>query len=332
MLLLILGLVGFIVGMVNYFVPPIEHPITASPLDTRLLPFSPSDCGDLTVELLDPSNSSQIQVDLYLLSRKPDTDLGAIIHELGYFDLNSYQTTELYYHYYLVSRSSIQIKIAFDDKEAIKDGISLILYVSQSNEEYHCYFTGQVLDCTMTINIEKDSLYDVTLKFSGTSPAVVGRIEIIINKYIYEIERTITIKHCSAPCSREINRYNEHALVTTSNVTETVTWSDKVGYKWTCSNMRSVGMWVDLVMLLGMLVMMVSIGFIVGLSVVLCIKKRTQDDETEPLISQNSSPLPNLVEPPPQYTVSASNPLLSLSNPPPYTESTDQQEEGATPK
>ena len=330
-LLLIFGLVCFIVGMSSYFAPPVEHAVDTMPLDTRIVSVDNGNCGDFSV-----STDSDISgVTLYLLYDRPTSTVPGPTYGLhSTYSLYTNDDVLTEYRVYLVAGSSYELSISVDQFSG-SENVDLQLYISLYNDDNTypesteiCNNISPYTPCSKTLEATNDGEH--YLSFSYHSQGlwyVTGEINGVLNKYNYEIHHSDIRTYCDAPCSEEI-RYGNHdsIVVTTSNVTDPDNKKDRVKYTWSCSEIRPVGAWVSFVMLVGMFLVMLSIGFIVALCVVLCIRKRTDPEDTEPLIQPyiRGSPIQSGTLPPPQYTAVSEN---SLRAPPPYTETPAPQSE-----
>ena len=321
--LLVLGIVGFIVGMTSYFSPPLNHEVTAHPLETRLVDVDLAECGELQVT----NYSELLEVNLYILYTKPVIGEGATFSDNS--TILQYTNTDPYgfaFSYYLLEGSTIDLTVHLYDANYV--WVRLYLFDEDVDDKcsdaivgpYVCSFTSEDSTCSFTnVSIPSDGNYYISLCYSSEySHYISGYYSVLVKKLVYIPEESDIRSVCTAPCSEDIFHSSDYIMMTTSNVTRNVTWVDTVDFGWMCSDIREIGIWVSFVMLLGMFFAMLSIGFIVALCVVLCIRKRTDSDETELLLpSDEHSPVTNGASPPPQYTVASEN---SLRSPPPYTE------------
>ena len=320
--MLVLGIIGFIVGMTSYFSPPLKHEVSAHPLETRLVDVNLDECGELQVT----NHTQLLDVKLYLLYSKPITARGATFSESS--TILRYTNDDPYYFaysYYLLEGSTVDLTIHLNDATHVWVGLNLFDEdaddkCSDAIVSLVCTFMSKESTCSFpSVSIPADGNYYISLcYYSEYSRQITGYSSALVNKLVYIPEESDIRSVCTAPCSEEIFHYSDYILMTTSNITRDVTWGYSVDFTWLCSDIREIGIWVSFVMLLGMFFAMLSIGFIVALCVVLCIRKRTESDETGLLLpSDEHTPVAIGASPPPQYTVASEN---SLRSPPPYTE------------
>ena len=320
--------------MGSYFAPPTVHTVDALPLETRIVSVDPESCGDFTLS----ADGEEVQVTLYLLYESPTrTYLAASSSLLSTYYVSTNGDLLSDFWFYLVTGSSYELTVSVD---AYPPGgtLYLQLYISLYNQHLNEYSTREMCSnvspdtpCTKTLSVDNDGMHFVTFSFHADDTFFVnGQISGVVKRYNYEISKSNTRDSCEAPCSERIDYdYDDTILVRTSNITDLEDTIETVEYTWLCSDIRPVGIWVSFVMLVGMFLVMLSVGFIVALCVVLCIRKRTDTEDTEPLIqpyaSNSSIHSGALPPPPPQYTAVSVN---SLRAPPPYTEAPEPQTEG----
>ena len=313
--------------MTSYFSPSVEHEVSVHPLETRILDVNLPECGNLEVTNY---TATLLEVELYILYDKPVTGQGATFSDTS--TVSQYTNTEPYYFaysYYLLEGSTIDLTIHLYDAS----NVLVELYLFDKDEDYKCSggvvgsyvcrFTSEYSTCTFSnISIPSDGNFYISLcYYSNKYQYITGYSTALVNKLVYIPEEDNVRSVCTAPCSEAIYHYSDYIMLTTSNVTENVTWGDGADFAWLCSDIREIGIWVSFVMLLGMFFAMLSVGFIVALCVVLCIRKRTESDESELLLpSDEHTPVAVGASPPPQYTAASEN---SLRSPPPYTELAD---------
>ncbi|KAI6650578.1 hypothetical protein LOD99_7628 [Oopsacas minuta] len=325
-LLLALGLTAFIVGMVSYFAPPIEHPISAQAMDTRIIDVDQTECGDFEIR----NGTELLDVNLYILYNMPIKQQGATFSDYSTFaEFTNTVPDHFTYSYYLLEGSTIDLTIHLNPLYGkvwmwVKLFVDKVDNVCHDNTllTYLCNFEYQETCIISTITIPTDGQYYISFCYqSNESIFVSGNSTALVQKLVYKADQQNIREHCTAPCYEEIYHIGDYIMLTTSNVTGNVTWEDRIDYNWLCSDIRAVGIWISFIMLLGMFLVMLSVGFIVALCVVLCIRVRTESDETDLLIPSNDLG-PDFVDsiPPPQYTVASEN---SLRAPPPYTELPD---------
>ena len=331
-LLFVFGLVCFTVGMGSYFAPPTEHSVDSLPLDTRIFSVERESCGDFSLS----TDSELVKVMLYLLYDRPtNTHLAASYSLLISYDLFTNADVLTEYKLYLVEGSYFDLTVSVDPFPNGGPGdLQLFIYLynaGSANPESKgmCYNVSRDSPCARRLTASYEGPHYLSFSFQSSSLSYVrGQITGVLNRYSYEMPGENIRSSCEAPCSRKIDyRDTDTIVVTTSNVTDPEDREEFVHYIWLCTDIRPVGVWVSFVMLVGMFLVMLSIGFIVALCVVLCIRNRTDPEDTEPLIQPyiHGSPVQSGTAPPPQYTAVSEN---SLRAPPPYTESSESLPDG----